>query len=784
MRNTEVTIFKRLLNTKGTPYNYSLESIFEKIKNGNVKEDIELIRESKTKKEYDKRKKGLACICFAGTFKFRAIKGLDTHVGLSIIDFDKYPTEEVYKEQFELHKKNPHYLALFRSPGGKGIKGVIRIPESNSEEHTKYFKAFQKKFNYEYFDNQNSNVDRVCFVSYDPDIYINWDAEVFEPTLIDEGHSVHERVPLIPINDEMTIIDKIMAFDWKKDFNDGERNAFILDIAGAFCEYGVSQTTTEGYILNNVIHGDFTEAETIRTIKSAYKIRSFNSKYFENYQKIERIKLDLKKGKKIVLKDHKIDEDVYTKIKEISEEDDFWTINNKGKISIIPIRYKFFLESNGFKKHFANEAEKPTFVKIESNKVEITSTAKIKDFVLDYLINRKEIDVWNYVANYNNLFSEQFLLMLDSIDLLMLSDTKDISYISFNNGILEVSKEEIKLVDYIDVDGYVWKSQIIDRIWSLKESYENDYKTFINNISNNDPDAMESTLGYMLYGYKNRSNNKAIILNDEVISDNPEGGTGKGLLIQGLTHMRKTSIIDGKQFDSKKSFAYQTVSLDTKILVFDDVKKNFDFEEKFSLITEGITLERKNKDAIKLNVHDSPKLMLSTNYAIRGSGNSHDRRRHELEISQYYGKDKTPEDEFKKELFDEWDDDEFQSFDNYMVRCLQLFMRVGLMHQNAKNIKLRRFIAESSMEFYEWADDVENLALNIRHDKDQYFEKFTNEYKDFGKWLHRKTFLIWVKKYAKFKGLDYKDGHSNALRWFEISNGEAPGNDNNDEVPF
>ena len=32
---------------------------------------------------------------------------------------------------------------------------------------------------------------------------------------------------------------------------------------------------------------------------------------------------------------------------------------------------------------------------------------------------------------------------------------------------------------------------------------------------------------------KNRSNNKAIILNDEVISDNPEGGTGKGVLYKG-----------------------------------------------------------------------------------------------------------------------------------------------------------------------------------------------------------------------------------------------------------
>jgi len=783
MKDKGITIFKKLKQPKETPYYYPISKVFEKIQDGSFQKEIESIRGCKTKEDRTKLKNNLLCVLFSGSFKFRATNGLDKHSGFAVIDFDDYPDEKVYEEQFKLLKKNPHFITLFRSPGGKGIKGVIRIPECNAKEHSQYFKAFNKEFNLDYFDISNSNVDRVCFMSYDPNIYINWDAEEFNAQLVDEGYSVHDRVPLIPINDEMTIIDKIMAFDWKKDFNDGERNAFILDIAGAFCEYGISQTTAEGYILNNIIHGDFTEEETIRTIKSAYKIRSFNSKYFENYQKIERIKLDLKKGKKTVLKDHKITEDTYMTIKETSEEDDFWTINNKGKISIIPLRYKFFLESNGFKKHFANDAEKPTFVKIFENKVEITSVARIKDFVLDYLIDKKEVEVWNYVANYQNLFSEQYLQMLDSIDLLMLSDTRNKSYIYYNNGILEVTKDEINLVDYIDVDGYVWKSQILEREWNLLNNYDNDYKTFISNISNKEPDAMECVLGYMLYGYKNRSNNKAVIINDEVISDNPEGGTGKGLFIQGLTHIRKTSIIDGKQFDSKKSFAYQTVSLDTKILIFDDVKKNFDFEEKFSLITEGITLERKNKDAIKLNVHDSPKLMLSTNYAIKGAGNSHDRRRHELEVAQYYGKDKTPEDEFKKELFDDWNEEEFLRFDNYMVRCLQLFLNMGLVHQNAKNIKLRRFIAETSMDFYEWANDFDNLPLNIRCDKKQYFTNFTEEYKDYSKIFKNKTFNLWIKKYAKFKGFEYSDGHSNAMRWFEVSNGETPTEDEN-EVPF
>lgn len=692
------------------------------------------------------------------------------------VDFDKYENDEVMLQHRAMLEQNPHFILLFTSPSGNGIKGVVRIPEATKETHPKYFKAFQEKFDFDYWDKSCSNVDRVCYESYDPEIYVNNDAIIFEPQLIDKGYYNHEKAPLIPVTDEDKIIEKIMSFGWKKDFVEGERNAFIFDIAGMFCEYGVSQYSAEGYILNNVIIGDFSELEAKTTIKSAYKKRQFGSKYFEDYQKIEKVKVDLKKGKEVVLKKHGISEDTFDELKEVLEHEDFWFSNfdknGKEKITIDALKYKLFLERNGFKKHYPNDSQKPTWVFIQSNKVKITSVEIIKDFVLDYLMKRQEFEVWNYCAKYQNLFAESFLLMLESIELKMLNDTRNTSFIAFNNGVLEVTKNEIKLVDYIDVDFYIWENHIINRDFVVLDEFENDYKKFINNISNNEPLATECAIGYLISTYKNRSNNKAIILNDEVISENPEGGTGKGVFVQGISQIRKSSIIDGKLFDGKKSFPYQTVSLDTKILVFDDVVKNFNFEEKFSLVTEGLTLERKNKDAVKLNVHESPKLIISTNYAIRGEGNSHDRRRYELEVAQYYGKDLTPEDEFGRQLFDDWDLDDYQKFDNYIVYCLQLFLKTGLVKQNAKNIRMRKFIAETTMEFYEWINDSENCPRNTRNDKKLFFDKFVEEYPDFKKWLTRKKFNIWIQKFCSFMKYEYKSGNSNGLQWFEINNGE------------
>lgn len=779
MKNNKITIFKRLKETQ-IPYYITLEKALERIKTGNPSKNFIQHLRTLNKEDYQKQKTNLPCIVFSGEFKERNKNGLKNHVGLMITDFDKYPSKEIMLQQFEQLKKNKYVVAIFISPSDIGLKALVHIPISDKFTHEKYFRQFHKEFDYDYFDVTNCNVDRICFESYDPNIYINYEAEVYEPTLIDEGYKIIDRVPLIPINDEMTIINKIMKFRWNKDFVDGERNNYILDVAGAFCEYGVSKSTAEGYILNNIVHGKFSQSETINTIKSAYKIRGFSTKYFEDYTQINNIKVDLKKGKDKVIAKYKIDEDTYNEIKVEAETEDFWSVSDKQKITINPLKYKRFLENNGFKKHFPNGSDKPSFVFIESNKVELTSTSKIKDFVLDYLMEKKQLDVWNYCAVYQNLFSEQYLTMLESIDLMMLSDAKTISYFAFSNGILEVTKETVLLKEYVDVDGYVWKSHILDREWKKVDEFANDYSKFINNVSNKEPLAIECVIGYMISTYKNRSNNKAIILNDEVISDNPEGGTGKGLFVQGLSNIRKTSVINGKQYDGKNQFANQTISIDTKILVFDDVKKNWDFESQFSLITEGITLERKNKDAIKLNVHESPKILLSTNYAIKGEGNSHDRRRHEIEIAQYYGSKITPDDEFGRQLFEDWDLDEYQRYDNYMMYCLQMFFKNGLIPQNAKNIKLRKFIAESSMEFYEWVEDRENISLNSRLNKVEYFMKFTEEYADFKKWLTRKRFNIWLQKYANYKELEFTQGNSNGDRWFTISDG----GENTDEVPF
>lgn len=791
MKNIKITAFRDIKDAK-TPHYIPFEKSVKRIITGSSKELVEAIRDENDKLKRNKLKAQLPSICYGGEFKERSKASLINHSGLMITDFDGIPTQKEFDNIWSNLTKNKHCAFVFASPsngadGKYGIKAVIKIPVCDSDLHTKYFKAFNEKFNLPYWDESNSDVSRVCFESYDPNAFVNYDAVTFEHSLKDEGFNVQDRVPLLPITDEDKIIEKIINWNWKKDFIDGQKNNFVFDLAGAFCEYGINQMTAESFLYDNIIAGSCKDEQgKINSVRSAYKKRTLGIKYFEDYSKLTSIKTNLKIGKDAVIKQYKIDEDTYSKLKVEAEIENFWETDDKNKIKINPLKYKLFLERNGYKKYYPADANKPSWVSVESNKVSEVSTEKIKDFVLNYLADKREFEVWNYCAKFQNLFSEAFLLMLESIELAMLKDTKLKSYLAFNNGILEVTKNEIKLLDFLDVESYIWKSNIIPRDFVFLENHENEYQKFILNISNKDPLAIECVCGYLLSKYKNKMNNKAIILNDEVVSDNPEGGTGKGLFVQGLRQLRKVAILDGKTFDDKKSFPYQTVSQDSDILVFDDIKKNWDFESKFSLVTEGMTLERKNKDAIKLSVEDSPKMLISTNYAVRGEGNSHDRRRHEIEIAQYYGAKLTPFDEFGHQLFDDWDAEHFNKFDNYMVKCLQSYLSLGLINQNAKNAKLRRFLSETSMEFYEWMSFRDNFTFNVRHGKAEKFAEFIKEYKDFDQpWFKRKRFHIWVEKYSEFIGGNFDADSTNGWRWFMIEKTEENIEEiNEDEAPF
>ena len=563
----------------------------------------------------------------------------------------------------------------------------------------------------------------------------------------------------MPITNETEIIKRLIKWwDKKFGFEEGTRNSNLLVLAQAFCEHGVSLDYGLNYVLNNVIYGNFSDDEATNVFKNAYnRMRSSaGTKYFEDIDKINEIRFALKsKTKEEVIQQHSVTPDVISDIEGTHDENQFWAVNSKGTVVIIPIFFKTFLERRGYFKYYPETAVKPTFVKVKSNIVTITSVEIIKDDVLNYLIN--EPDVWNHVSKSKQLFSEQFLTMLKSIDMEMIKDTKSTAYVPFLNGVVKITSKSIELQKYISCDGFIWDNQIIKRNY-IQAPIENNFQDLVHKVSNNDTSriqALESTLGYLIHSYKDKQHQKAIIVNDELISDNPNGGSGKSIMINALKHFRKVVIIDGKAFDPNKGdFIYQRVDLDTQILAFDDVKKSFNFEAIFSLITEGITVNRKNKDEIFIPFERAPKVIITTNYVINGSGSSHARRRHEIEFHQYFNESRNPMDVYGRLLFDSWNADDWASFDCYMLSNLQNYLSTGLQSVKSINSEAKRVIQSTSKDFYDWAMEYEwtDTRHYIAVMLSSFIEASANNH------VAPKRFAQWVRTYLGYKSYTFTEG--------------------------
>jgi hypothetical protein len=769
--NQNITIFQNIKSIEA-PFHRPLGVVLDRIKNGTSKEIIKRIRAERVKDKRQELKKGLPAICFSGEFTKRNDNALVQHSGIICLDFDGYKSKQELQEEKEKMTKDKYVLSVFVSPSGNGIKVLIKTP-MDVENHVNYFNSLNNYFSSPHFDKTSKNVSRVCYESYDPFIYINVDSEVWDK--IDEPEykeiATKTDAPTIPITDENKIVDILVKW-WTKKYPmiEGQRNHNAFVLASAFNDYGINHSLAS-YVLGQYSCEGFPLSEITQTINSAYSnTQNFGTKYYEDEDRVNQIKNKLKRGasKKEVREellstelDSETIDAVISRVESDNERQTFWSKNDKGVIKIEHIEFKTFLEDNGFYKFCPEGSKNYVFVRVSNNLIDHTSEKEIKDFVLNYLLDIDDSSIYNYFADSVRYFREEFLTLLSTIDVYFISDTKEEAYLYFTNCALRITKKGKEVIDYLDLGGYVWRDQVIDRVFVDSEDTDCDYKQFIRNICNNDDervDTIESTIGFLMHGYKNLSKSPAVILNDEVISDNPEGGTGKGLFMSALSQMKKLVIIDGKHFNFEKSFPYQLVSADTQILCFDDIKKHFDFERLFSIITEGLTLEKKNKDAIKIPFEKSPKVAITTNYAIKGSGNSFARRKWEVELYQHYNEGHTPLEEFGRHFFAEWDKEEWIKFDNYMINCLSGYLSTGLVKGKFINLKIRQLSAETSYEFIEWVGLVQGsnnkIQKNVRLYMNTLYLDFIEQNPDYAPksklTISKIKFYKWLESYSKF----------------------------------
>jgi hypothetical protein len=420
------------------------------------------------------------------------------------------------------------------------------------------------------------------------------------------------------------------------------------------------------------------------------------------------------------------------------DEPIFYSFHPKtGKCTIIATELlRIIYEKGGFGLYYYNDDRTIyRLVRVTDGFVYEATSESVKKFVIEYINTTvtEANDVIEAVHQASDkIFSKSSLEFLPAIELHLLTHTQTIAYYPFLNGVLCVeANKPLTIMAYNQLGRHVWRSHVINFKFKILETinFEDvEYAQFLGKICGGDEHRFRlacSLIGYLLHGYKDPARPYAVILAEEMENEEDGGGTGKGIFFRAIGKIIKTLVVDGKAFKHDKPFLFQRVDPSTQLVVIDDCRKAIDFQGFYSHISEGLTVEKKNRDEIHIPYAVSPKFLFSTNYTINLDGQHGKRRAKVLEFSPFFNANNTPLDFFGHLLFESWGDEQWQLFYCFMFLCVHDFIVDGIPVLNNSHSIIKKEIAlRFGKEFLSfWAE----LKYDTKYMFGDLYHAFLNE---------------------------------------------------------
>ncbi|MGI4819897.1 MAG: BT4734/BF3469 family protein [Janthinobacterium lividum] len=175
-----VSLFPQIKATTGGTQ-LEIEQVLAGIQAGKWQREAEAVRRATSKTEYRQLKNAAPYFTVSGTFAKREDAGLLQHSGLVALDLDKEhnPSLDVVADKVRL-AADPYTYACFTSIGGAGLCCLIRIPTDNHAGSWASLAGYYLKTYELRADPACKDVSRPRFVSYDPALFVNPAADVWE----------------------------------------------------------------------------------------------------------------------------------------------------------------------------------------------------------------------------------------------------------------------------------------------------------------------------------------------------------------------------------------------------------------------------------------------------------------------------------------------------------------------------------------------------------------------------------------------------------------------------
>lgn len=508
----------------------------------------------------------------------------------------------------------------------------------------------------------------------------------------------------------------------------------------------------------------------------------------------------------------------------IAEELRFWYVEEIERKDYIHQKYVFnyiglysFLQFHQIGRLKKTE-DQTVYVHAHDNIVKEVPSEDIKDFVIN-AAEKEENDLLLQMLyrGSSNYLSEVRLSNLKFINLRFLKSAQKIQYLHFNNLSLEITPTGISQVDRTKLNGFIWNTEIIDyklaiydkplihvtkdeqgryiaddiyeqledcdfykylRLTSfynhreaeeakeknLQQEYSAEYLNQLGFISK------MSAIGYLLHSYKDSACTKAIICMDAKMSEvgSSFGRTGKSIFGKAISKFLKYYYINGRdpRFE-QENHKYDGLDESYKLLFVDDADQNLSFSMFYTLITGEFTVNSKNEKKLIISFEKSPKLLITTNHAVKGDDPSDVARQFLIGFSDYFSEERTPTDVLGRRLFDDWDYKQWNLFYNLCLSAIQIYLEHGLVEAKIESLTRRRLRQSIGENFITWAEnyfDAINVGIEIEKQKAyEDFEKMFSQYVK--KYCSIRQFKKKLRDYAGFaeyvynKGVKDKDGN-------------------------
>lgn len=255
-----VSIYKNIFDTTSR-YTISVQDALKRIAEGKSANAVISLRNEENEAKRNAIKSSLPSITFSGKFSKRTDECMTEHSGFICLDFDKINIPE-YIEKFKNWEST---YACWISPSGKGIKVLVKI--ADPANHKKHFDALVNLF--PLADEKCGNLSRVCYESYDPNIFINEEAKVFAGLFTPQLVKKQQKAVASDYDNYRKLVAWLERTN--RNFVTGNRNAYIYVLAGAMCRFGFNESDAIEFLLEDYMSDDFNNKEIVKTIQSAYK---------------------------------------------------------------------------------------------------------------------------------------------------------------------------------------------------------------------------------------------------------------------------------------------------------------------------------------------------------------------------------------------------------------------------------------------------------------------------------------------------------------------------------